>query len=272
MSNELKANYDSVVIQFEGMMEDLHEASPTAALNTMRYAVSMAIQFTMGSRVDDFIFKSHGEEVRTKKVEDMANVIGYMMRWMPVQAIELCIADSFEYMESKGLKEQIIPEDRIELLVATGMSEEEVRLGILGNAAKEKNLFNKQKATLEERRAEVKAAGSRVVLAAMQNPNPTLKGCEGWVINQMIAKMDMALFGNGKTFLGHVGYLFTGILKGTTAYAPELADINNHDFKSRIERIYAEYETTKEQWMFEVSRAMEQERTIGDDEAPDFAG
>ena len=270
MNDTTKANYAPVMVIIDGIMEDLHVASPTAALYSMNYMASMAIQFSMGARVDDFIFKTHGEEARDKKREDMANLLGYLMRWMPQQAMEDLIEPAFVYMNSRGFSEQLIPEDRLAALEATGMDVEEIRLTMVAKNAQRRNLHVKQKNTLEASLAEIKAEGSRVITAALQG-EPTLTRCEPWVSTQMLAKIDMALYGNGKTGFGHTGYLFDQVwLKGNMSCTPELADINNMGFKDRIAKGNHEHDEIERQWMFEVSRKMEERGGIGDDEHAEY--
>jgi len=253
------------------MHEDMLMASPTAALKYMQYASSMAVQFTMGAKADDFVLPKHGLEVREKKVQDMATVVGYFMRWLPAQSTDTMVADAYDYLLTKGLKEQIEVDNANEILLATGMSQEEIDLRKLATNAKARSLHDRQKFFVEERESAIKAAASEMINMGMTMHNPSLRDCEGWVINQMIAKMDMAVFGNGKTYSGRVGELFDGIMRGVSAYAGELADINNQGMKERIASTYADYESTKEQWMFEVSSAMELKNQIGDGEQPDMA-
>lgn len=270
MNAQTKANYSKVIISFEGILEDVISTTPTAAMKAMEYMASMAIQFSMGTRVDDFIFKSHGELGRDKKREDMANVLGYIMKWTPPQVMQEQIEKSFLYMQTQGLKEHIATPQAMQVLIATGMDEQTIELMIKGKNAQKRNLHDKKQDMLDMKLAEVKAEGSRVIAAAMQG-KPNLYGCDPWVSKQLLDKIQFALFGNGKTSFGHVGTLFTEIFeKNIFSRSGEYTMINSMNFQERINEALEEHDAISQQSMFEVSTMMEIDYRIGDNEAPDF--
>ena len=180
----------------------------------------MAVSFTVGSLVDDFMFKQNGQAMRDAKRVQLTHVLAFCMdNGYTAQMAHDEIKSSIDKAIESAFRSKSFSQEQMELLIACGEDEDSLIKTLAEDNQSGERIHNARKNKLESFIGDVRGQTEHMLSQARDNISPDLAGIPAWMASLIATKIQMACEMHRK-------YLIRGIARGQLGNAGQLSILN----------------------------------------------
>jgi|15BtaG_2_1085339.scaffolds.fasta_scaffold11501_4 hypothetical protein len=248
--------------RFDLEMADL-ELVPACRKMAVEWLGQMAISFAVSSFVDDFMFKSKGQEMRDTKRHSLTQVLAFCMEnGYTAQNAQDEMTATIEKTAHSDFKSKSISQEQLEILVACGEDEESMKSTIAEENAAGARIHNARKNRLKDFMGDIRGQMDHILATARGIAEPDLSSAPAWLIKLIATK----ILGAEEQ---HRKYLIRGITQGHLGNAGQLTLLNATMKVERMEWVHLKLAEMERESQFNDSGVIERGHA-GDNENKDI--